>query len=65
MTDTSSEQFRHACEARHVCALGRINPLRAQAYLEMVAERRGEEASKALREAAAVEWKAQQQRRAA
>jgi phosphoribosyl-ATP pyrophosphohydrolase len=55
--------WRFECETRHVLALRRLNRSRSEAYLAKVSDRRGAEAAKQLREAAAEMWKAEQQRR--
>lgn len=53
MTDTSSEEHRMACEARHVLTL----PItERREYLRGADEKRGAAAGKALREAVKVEW---------
>lgn len=44
------------CEARHVLAMRRINRDSALAYLALVAKRRGQAASDALRDAASALW---------
>lgn len=53
MIDTYSEEYRMACEARHVLAM----PIPARReYLQGVDEKRGTAAGKALREAVKAEW---------
>lgn len=52
----SAESWRAECEARWLLALRRINRDRALAYLDLVAKRRGQAASDALRDAASALW---------
>lgn len=52
-TDTSSEAYRLACEARHLLTW----PLtQRQAYLADIPKIRGESAAQALRDAVRAEW---------
>jgi hypothetical protein len=59
----AGEEWRFECETRYVLTLRRISRDRAAAYIGKVGDKRGAEAAKALREAAAALWKAEQQRR--
>lgn len=52
----SAEAWRFECEARHVLAMRRLNRASALAYLDLVAKRRGQAASDALRDAASALW---------
>lgn len=52
----TTEEWRFECESRHVLAMRRINRARALEYLELVAKRRGQAASDALRDAASALW---------
>lgn len=52
----SAEAWRFECESRHFLAMRRINRDTALAYLELVAKRRGQAASDALRDAASALW---------
>lgn len=54
MKDTHSEDWRMACEARHIVNLAGLRLRRD--YLDLVEVRRGKEARDALEAAVVVQW---------
>lgn len=56
MVDSSSEDYRHLCEARHIAALP--TPADRRAWLESIEHRRGKEAADRLRKTMGELWKA-------
>lgn len=52
----SCEAWRAECEARWLLAKRQLNRASALEYLELVAKRRGQAASEALRDAASALW---------
>lgn len=52
--DTSSEAWRHECEARHIAGLQTREERRE--YLAFVAKKRGDAAAKALRQRVTEIW---------
>lgn len=49
-----SEEWRHACEVRHVVAMSSVSERRE--YLDLVEKRRGKTAGDRLRDAVSREW---------
>lgn len=58
-----SEEWRHACEVRHIVAMASVSERRE--YLGMVEKRRGKEAGDKLRDSVSREWLRQKERKAA
>lgn len=57
MTDTYSEDWRHHTEIKLLVEWAKQDPARAKRYLELVAQRRGEAASRRLAEGARAMWR--------